>query len=260
MASNKQHYIWIDWMKVIGLYFIVLGHFFPPYKSYIYAFSVPMFFIISGILTKKESDIKTFCNKILHNLIIPVIIILLINFIWDLSIKTGTTIVSFPKRIINALIGMHGINRGNGGLGTLWYVYTLIILKIIYQTCSKKIQLLLLTVLPIIAVLLHYNKISLGNAILNTTVSYPFWCVGLFLRQHIEYYNKQLTLGYKMNLLLLFSTIMLYIAGRYNNSPWMYINEYGIYFSLFIIGALSGTFIIYYISKKLSVPPIRQNI
>lgn len=250
---NKQRYIWIDWMKVIGLYFIILGHFFPTYKSYIYAFNVPIFFIISGFLTKKEPDIKTFYNKIIHNLIIPVIIILLINYIWDISMKAETTLIDLPKRTINALIGMHGIHQAGGGLGPLWYIYTLIILKIIYQICSKEIQLLLLIVLSLIAIFLHYNHISLGNAILNTTVAYPFWCIGLFLRQKLAQYR--LHEKHKMNILLIFCIIMLYIAGRYNNSPWMYINEYGNYFSLFIIGALSGTYIIYYISTKLGKIP-----
>lgn len=250
---NKHRYIWIDWMKVLGLYFIILGHFHPTYQSYIYAFNVPIFFIISGFLSKKEPNIKTFYNKILHNLIIPAIIILIINFIWDISIKAETTLIDIPKRIINVFIGMHGTHRAGGGLGPLWYVYTLIILKIIYQICSKKIQLLLLIALPLVAILLHYKSISFGNAILNTTVAYPFWCIGLFFRQRLEQYR--LYEKHRMNILLILSIIMLYIAGQYNNSPWMYINEYGNYFSLFIIGALSGTFIIYYISKKLEIPP-----
>ena len=51
----KERKIWIDWMKVIGMLFIVWGHFTPDLmKNFIYAFNVPLFFFISGGLTKAK--------------------------------------------------------------------------------------------------------------------------------------------------------------------------------------------------------------
>ena len=41
----KEHLYWIDWMKVIGIYFIVLGHLFPIGNEYIYVFSVSLFLL-----------------------------------------------------------------------------------------------------------------------------------------------------------------------------------------------------------------------
>lgn len=44
---------WIDWMKALGMFFIVWGHLSPAHlKDVIYAFNVPCFFIISGFLFK----------------------------------------------------------------------------------------------------------------------------------------------------------------------------------------------------------------
>lgn len=53
MSSSRL--VWCDWMKAIGMYFIVAGHFFPIGYKYIYVFNVPLFFILSGFLCKKEA-------------------------------------------------------------------------------------------------------------------------------------------------------------------------------------------------------------
>lgn len=51
----KERHTWIDWMKLIGMLFIVWGHFFPTHASnWIYAFNVPLFFCISGSLTNSR--------------------------------------------------------------------------------------------------------------------------------------------------------------------------------------------------------------
>lgn len=52
----KERRIWIDWMKVLGMLFIVWGHFTPNIMhNFIYAFNVPLFFCISGALTNVPS-------------------------------------------------------------------------------------------------------------------------------------------------------------------------------------------------------------
>lgn len=54
---------YIDWMKALGMFFIIWGHLNPEYiKDCIYTFSVPSFFVISGFLFK-PSDWQTFCKK-----------------------------------------------------------------------------------------------------------------------------------------------------------------------------------------------------
>ena len=32
---KQQRIIWVDWMKVLGMYFIIAGHFFPTGYTYI---------------------------------------------------------------------------------------------------------------------------------------------------------------------------------------------------------------------------------
>ena len=64
---NRERIQWIDWMKVIGMYFIIAGHLFPKGYTYIYIFNVPIFFIISGFLYKYENSNIYFFKKIYLN-------------------------------------------------------------------------------------------------------------------------------------------------------------------------------------------------
>ena len=60
--------IYIDWMKIIGIYLVVAGHFFPIYNQYVYVVSAPLFFFISGFLSKIEKG-SDLCTKIVRNLV-----------------------------------------------------------------------------------------------------------------------------------------------------------------------------------------------
>ena len=71
IVSNKVEEItrknWIDWMKVIGITAVVWGHFFPEGMSdFIYAFNVPVFFVISGYLTKENRGMRLPSDWLYH--------------------------------------------------------------------------------------------------------------------------------------------------------------------------------------------------
>lgn len=51
----KNHLYWIDFAKTIGLLLMILGHgnmVNDEFRCYIYSFHMPLFFIISGLLTR----------------------------------------------------------------------------------------------------------------------------------------------------------------------------------------------------------------
>ena len=83
-VKNKEssyRFNWLDWMKAIGIGLITYGHFFSLFDIYVYVFNVPLFFVISGFLCKREVDSTTFWRKLWFNLIVPLIIICTINYI-----------------------------------------------------------------------------------------------------------------------------------------------------------------------------------
>lgn len=55
----QQRKNWVDWAKVLGMFFIIYGHCFPEtMTNFVYAFNVPVFFLISGYLCKKDLQSK----------------------------------------------------------------------------------------------------------------------------------------------------------------------------------------------------------
>ena len=80
---------YIDLARFVGIYAVVLGHF-APYtgcsneigRELLYMFHVPLFFIISGMLSKPSSVLKIF-----YALIIPYFLYNIISIIkWILGI------------------------------------------------------------------------------------------------------------------------------------------------------------------------------
>ena len=191
-ANTKEHSArlnWLDWMKAIGIGLIVYGHFFSLGDIYVYVFSVPLFFLISGFLCKKESTNRIFWEKVWYNLVIPLLIICTMNYLWGAFV--GYFLSSSHLLPKNPLLFYGNLLIGRG-LGTFWFVYTLIILKIILQytrmTYFHIVWFLLFLFLAYI--INNYDFEVMGNhpfkapwSIPNTFVSYPFFIIGYSLRQ-----------------------------------------------------------------------------
>ena len=247
MQSNtsQARILWIDWMKTMGMFFIILGHFFSIGYTYIYVFSVPLFFVISGFLTRKEEQHAIFWKKLFFNLIVPMGIICLALYFWKVHIST-LGFMSLPAYIIGASIGSQEC------LDTCWFVYTLIILKIIFQYTpqDKHIHFFIFISLTITAYILNGLGIQGKNAILNITVAYQPFIIGYYLKQ----WRNQLCSSWEPALevfLLLVSIILVWVCGHFNGDVWMYRNGYGNYFSLYLIGTIAGTTHIYILCKHL---------
>ena len=57
IKTEKQRQGWIDWVKVLGMLFIVWGHSSPKlFSDFVYTFSVPLFFIMAGYLSRCKVD------------------------------------------------------------------------------------------------------------------------------------------------------------------------------------------------------------
>ena len=233
---------WIDWMKCIGMYFIILGHFFSIGYRYIYVFSVPLFFLISGFLCKHEISNSVFWRKIWHNLIVPTIIICVINVVIIPSIFSSYQHVDLSfsnirRLLLYSIIGMQNV------LETCWFIYTLIILKILHQYIYKLGWRIFITI-PLLLCSYLYNHIDLSilhpllnnpNATANVFVAYPFFVLGDFLQRYKIYLNNY----HNKSVIFTCSAICLfivYICGKYNDCVWMYMGGYGNNLILFLIG------------------------
>ena len=65
---EKKRLDYIDWLKAIGIYLIVLGHCLPAYtlpRTVIYTFHVPLFAFAGGLLSKSAETFKGAMGKLL---------------------------------------------------------------------------------------------------------------------------------------------------------------------------------------------------
>lgn len=181
----QQRFFWLDWAKVIGIFLVVIGHI-PTeyaYKTYIYAFHMPLFFIISGFLYKKIS-FKDEIIKCFRSLLLPYLLygVLLLGFV---TIGKGFDVSLWLNFFLGnavALIGKYA------PLCPLWFLITLILLRLASSVLNEKffkISFILVLVLNVILGIL-FELSSLKNdyfMVIASLFCYPFWGIGVYLKE-----------------------------------------------------------------------------
>ncbi len=74
---------WIDFAKAIGIFWIVLGHALSGsmVREFIYAFHVPLFFLLSGITFKSNASYGTFLLKKVRTLLVPYCLFMAVSIV-----------------------------------------------------------------------------------------------------------------------------------------------------------------------------------
>jgi len=171
---------WIDWMKTLGMFVIVWGHFFPHYATPIlYAFSVQLFFFISGYVSslKKDDDKKNKLKKIWNTLVIPYSLLCLLLLLYHIGVQVmkGEFQISYLYKSLFAYsIGLHSIDEGFG-CETMWFVYTLLIIKLV-STYTNKAALLCISIIGLLGAFIYNTQCKqLDWAICNSMLGFPFY-------------------------------------------------------------------------------------
>ena len=253
---NKQIRLeWIDWMKALGIYLVVLGHFYSFGEKFIYVFHIPLFFLISGFLSRKEDDKRQFWRKLWYNLAVPMLIMVVVNFVsacvvqlWNGTFDWST----FYWFIRNVVFGMVA------GFDTLWFVYTLILLKIIFQYCSSKKLFYALTVV-MLAFAYFYNHsersglpffCSQSNAVVDVCTAFPFYALGVFIRDYKYLLNVWSQKGWLIFLAVI-GFLFVLVCWSYNGNVALYACCYGGNMLLFLLGGVFGSIMVFAISKLI---------
>ena len=182
--SGKNRIPWIDTLKALGMFFIVLGHFFPPYLSaWIYTFNVPLFFFVSGFLSKREEDWNTFWRKNVKGLVIPFLCLsLLINTPYIIGHATDARRMLYLFGGI--ILGFHSVD-GMYGCLNMWFVYCLFLVKVLFQYSSRsRGQMFALTVACMVGMTVyHVLGLHVKWALSNVLYALPFFMLGYGCRQ-----------------------------------------------------------------------------
>lgn len=243
MAQRKKHFIFVDWMKVIGMYAIILGHFTPPILKYLtYSFSVQLFFFISGFLFHVEKDSKVFWKKNIRLLVVP-------YFVWGIVRLTTYNIKEHNvQTLYHSFAGlMLGCNNfmGARGCGELWFIVTLFYMKVFAQYVTlplKSMIAFMAASLIFAAIYLHVICSTAfefnGIGIFDSFVAFPFFVMGMAaskfrdkvfsLAERIKLHKIELLLStVAIFVLLTFVSrtngVVLMVYGQYGNNPLLYV-------------------------------------
>lgn len=277
MQTSKR-ILWLDWMKVIGMFFIIWGHLFPePLVPFIYSFSVPVFFVLSGFLTNHSEVASKGINKICKGLVLPYILIAFSN-ICIYAIFAKSVPIDLPEKVAGILLGVQSYT------GAMWFVYTLILLKVIVlivgNLCkSSKLFWSIMGVICILCVVgmilwnqldyeiltcairdkypdfqvLYKGKITWAYS--NILCAFPFFMFGMSLRTTKDSINRALYHIKAHRILALCCVVALivtlYYLSRLNGPVWVYLCEYGNNLLLCYLNVIIGTIVIFIVAILL---------
>ena len=109
----------------------------------------------------------------------------------------------------------------------------------------------MLLVFSIAAIALSYYNCFLGNSLINVLISYPFFVfgnvLGKYKAQINNFHNRYIEI-----FIFLLSIFFVYICAKYNGEVWVYINDYGNNFILYLLGGVFGFALVFVVSKWLN--------
>ncbi|MBE5804889.1 MAG: acyltransferase [Clostridiales bacterium] len=174
----------IDTAKGIGIFCIILGHVIPNSFIYslLYAFHVPLFFLLSGLTFHPRADKRRFyCDKA-RRILVPYAAFSLFSI---LVYRLAAPLLAIPAeqaRLLPNVLGMLYANTNNGLMNwnrPLWFLpclFAVLVIVDVFESCLRRMKL---RRPQMIRVAFALASLALG-ALLN--VGLP----GLFLPFHLE--------------------------------------------------------------------------
>lgn len=253
---------YIDHAKILGMCMVIYAHYVFYSKANAYSsildssvrfillFHMPLFFIISGLLYKGFDNIKDELVKIWKTLCVPYILLSLITtaigIIYLLFIDKytheellrnfigGVTGFDYPRKLIDAFAS------------PLWFVYALVIIRLLFLFSSKKYVLFIPIILGVLV--MHMGNIfsfRLDSAL----VGFLFFCSGYYGKKFIMKIMS-FPIGYKMLISVLCVLVLLLarlnMGGSYCSIQAM---NFGRYPLIALLSGLAGTVLVLYFSQ-----------
>lgn len=253
-----QRINWIDYAKVIGIYLVVLGHLPIPEQGsvYIYSFHMPLFFFISGFLSKTNNiTFRQFILKKIRTLIIPYIIFSIGTYIFWVAIgrhfgSDADVVIPLYKPAIGILYGTTAHDYMIHNI-PLWFIPCLFIVEMLWYGLQKlSIHIiLLLCVCSIIGYIFpQLTSIRLPWGIEIAFTAIVFYGIGNIIQQKnlLQIFHSNITYITVIIISILVFIIGNKLQGRVDLNSLEFKNPI-----LFYLTACSGIFILQTISKYI---------
>ena len=229
-------------------------------KYLTYSFSVQLFFFISGFLFHVEKDNKVFWKKNIRLLVVP-------YFIWGVvRLITYNIKEHNVQTLYHSFAGlMLGCNNfmGARGCGELWFVVTLLYLKVFAQYVALPPKRMIAFMAGSFVFAVIYQHLIYSTAIefngvgcFDSFVAFPFFALGMIAS---NFQDKVFSLVERMKghtLELVSSTVAVFVVltfiSRTNGVVLMVYGQYGCNLLLYILFGVVGVIGVFMFSILLS--------
>lgn len=209
LVGKKNNANYIDLARFIAIYAVVLGHFHPFVgmdnivgRKLIYMFHMPIFFIISGMLSK-----PTTIKKAAYSLVIPYLIY---------------NIISIARLDIIPLLTIDALQLANS---PTWFFMALFVIKVVADHINKYIPFIV-SAIVIALVLIHVFGGTLPREFCTNAIIYGllFFLIGKYIKDKIcpcaqskwKYAIYFITIGCCLYSLFAYDRFDMYLANTYN--------------------------------------------
>ena len=254
----KKRVEYIDVARGIAIILMVIGHILDInniFRKIIFSFHMPIFIIISGYFYK-DSSTKDFIINTIKKLVIPYVIAVLCFDIID-SYEKGIIYIltRFSKQIIFSTMSVAYLKYTDSSsmIDCLWFIPMLIITKILFRLIKKILKNNELQIVFCIFLFLclgfQLGKIKYW---LPFSIDVSMSCLIFFYLGYIlkKYDGLNKILNDNISIFILF--IIWVITIKLNYKVELVIRAYSI-FPLSIIGAISGSIVVFKISQIISL-------
>jgi acyltransferase len=274
---NERIY-WLDTLRAIGIFFIVLLHTGRVHESHIIAHikscDVPLFFFISGLLATEKSyrkSLSSYLKKLVRRSLVPYICFAAISYCFWLFVLQHFK--SNPFDPWHSLLGIFYSSGSGGWLSfniALWYFTCLFVVQAIFYVLMRWVD----RTSPIFLLPCYLLLLSIAGYIVTTYVtsvdSRLPWSIDIALTATVFYGVGYLLQPYILTdrfmrwqwLGLSISALVSIVCSSIENDVEFYVGVYGNYF-YFYLSAFSGIMFWIYIARWLKpdrlVTAIGQN-
>jgi fucose 4-O-acetylase-like acetyltransferase len=259
--TSHNRIVWIDWAKTLLIYLMVVGHclFQDIQHLYIYAFHMPAFFLISGLLYHQHNWWKT-----LKSFMIPIIFFSLMNLVVYLIPKMIHGALDTSNFLYRSLIPYVGGNIPENLdyiylFPGVWFLFALMMCRFMIGDIKifspllkyRYVTLIILLIFLIFEPFLFKNNPFQSYKIYRALPALPFVLFGYIMKEkiHIDKINIWLVL-----LALLIFSVTTYFQGECNILSY----KFGISYIVFYLNAIMGSLVLFYICTKLKGSKVIQ--
>ena len=238
---DNNRILYLDYARTIALFLVVFAHLYSvdsSVKLYVYAFHMPFFFIVSGML-HRDSDYIPLIEKMIKRMIIPFFFFLFLGYLYCAISSQSLALGTAYGSIVGVVMGKDIVAND-----ILWFFIAMFWVRIIGNWLIRipRIVFPLSVLVSFVFYYIHINYLYLGTSLM----ALPFYLLGNYIKTSIH----RIVNNKRHLLLSIFLLAFSVVVSNYNGKVSMMGCSFGntpsflLSFMLFYLNGIVGSLVI----------------